>query len=224
MTSGGKAAALIILNHLCAPPAHGTDHGAIGRRKCAGVVERRRRRLLGYWHREAAHVVVRTHIGTPRVVVLPGSTAGGKRRWLLLTPHPGSAGGAGGDTAASTTIAPWQPKRDMSANGATLRLAGGDPLGETAVGLRVHMLVRAKLGKEQQRGRRAEKRTQRKGRQLKVNQVKSLHKLDKLVHRPPQSAPPQHKRKSTKSASEARYDGGAWGWRHRGQKWRRRRG
>jgi len=45
------------------------------------------------------------------------------------------------------------------------RLAGGDPLGETPVGLRVHMLVRAKPEKEQERGRRAEKRAQREGRQ-----------------------------------------------------------
>ena len=45
------------------------------------------------------------------------------------------------------------------------QLAGGDPLGETPVGLRVHMLVRAKPEKEQERGRRAEKRAQREGRQ-----------------------------------------------------------
>ena len=37
-------------------------------------------------------------------------------------------------------------------------LAGGDPLGEKPVGLRVHILVRAKPEKEQERGRRAEKR------------------------------------------------------------------
>jgi len=44
-------------------------------------------------------------------------------------------------------------------------LAGDDPLGETPVGLRVHMLVRAKPEKEQERGRRAEKRALREGRQ-----------------------------------------------------------
>ena len=59
-------------------------------------------------------------------------------------------------------------------------LAGGDPLGEAPVGLRVHMLVRAKPEKEQERGRRAEKRAQKEGRQLKWNQVESLHKLDKF--------------------------------------------
>ena len=44
-------------------------------------------------------------------------------------------------------------------------LAGDDPLGETPVGLRVHMLVRAKPEEEQERGRRAEKRALREGRQ-----------------------------------------------------------
>ena len=43
------------------------------------------------------------------------------------------------------------------------KLAGGDPLGETPVGLQVHILVRAKPEKEQERGRRAEKRAQREG-------------------------------------------------------------
>jgi len=50
------------------------------------------------------------------------------------------------------------------------------------------MLLRAKPEKEQERGRRAEKRALREGRQLpplatiklKVNQVKSLHKLEKF--------------------------------------------
>ena len=67
-------------------------------------------------------------------------------------------------------------------------LAGGEPLEKHLLGCGFTCLSEQKPEKEQERGRRAEKRAQREGRQciatiaikLKWNQVKSLHELDKL--------------------------------------------